>query len=203
MHHIACILIAHLLSSQLNVLKNFTELGFQKMSASQKFYETLVEYYKSAEKHQEAWDRHNDFHASPGAKAMTTHLNHWQSSSQTINFKSDAGEMLRTFIWDETRSILEKWTGVSLSPSTLYGRSYTDQSMIPPYVDSEPLIITAVIRIAQDLLEPWIIEMIGHDGKAYNVSLGEGEMLLYEGASVIHGRPFPMNGVHASVSGVY
>ena len=120
-----------------------------------------------------------------------------------INFKTDAGEMLRTFIWDETRSILEKWAGVGLSPSTLYGRSYADQAVVPPHVDSIPFVISAVIRIAQDLVEPWVIEMIGHDGKAYNVSLGEGEMLIYEGASVIHGRPFPMNGVHTSVSIAY
>ena len=62
------------------------------------------------------------------------------------------------------------------------------------------MIISALLRVSQDLVQPWITEVIAHDGKAYHISLEEGEMLLYEGASVIHGRPFHMNGVYASVS---
>ena len=153
-------------------------------------------------KHDEAWDRHNGPHASPDSNSITR-LNHWEASSQLIDFNTDRGETMRTFIWETTQSSLQKWSGVKLSPSTLYGRVYTNQSVIPPHIDAEPLVISAMIRVVHDLAEPWVMEMIGHDGKAYNISLEEGEMLLYEGASVIHGRPFPMNGVFASASLVY
>ena len=36
--------------------------------------------------------------------------------------------------------------------------------------------------------------MIGHDGKAHNVTMLPGDMVLYESHSVLHGRPFPLKG---------
>ena len=36
--------------------------------------------------------------------------------------------------------------------------------------------------------------MIGHDGKAKNVTMLPGDMVLYESHSVLHGRPFPLKG---------
>ena len=38
------------------------------------------------------------------------------------------------------------------------------------------------------------LEVIGHDGKAKNVTVEPGEMILYESHSVLHGRPFPLKG---------
>lgn len=164
-----------------------------------KLHESLVKYYRTADKVEDAWGRHNCLHASPNGNTLT-YLNHWEASSQSINFDDEAGGKIRTLIWDEIQTILQRWSGVNLSPSSLYGKLYSNQSIIPPSVDSEPMIISALIRVSQDLVQPWITEVIAHDGKAYHISLEEGEMLLYEGASVIHGRPFHMNGVYASVS---
>ena len=175
--------------------KKYTKLGYQKVSTPTKLHESLVKFYQSANKHQEDWKRRD---TTPNTM---TYFNHWEANSQLIDFSSDSGEKMRTFIWDEAQSVLEHWSGLNLSPSTLYGRVYTNQSVIPPHVDAEPFVISAIIRVAQeDMNDPWIIEMIGHDRKAYNMSLGAGEMLLYEGASVIHGRPFAMNGTSTSVS---
>lgn len=42
--------------------------------------------------------------------------------------------------------------------------------------------------------QPWPVEIIGHDGKAYNVTLEAGEMAMYESHTTLHGRPFPLNG---------
>lgn len=42
--------------------------------------------------------------------------------------------------------------------------------------------------------------MYGHDGKATNISMDVGDMILYESHSVIHGRPFPLLGdIYANV----
>lgn len=38
------------------------------------------------------------------------------------------------------------------------------------------------------------LEVIGHDGKAYNVTMLPGDMVLYESHSILHGRPFPLKG---------
>jgi prolyl 4-hydroxylase len=60
--------------------------------------------------------------------------------------------------------------------------------------DRLPLVSSAIINVAQDLDEPWPLEVYGHDGKAANVTMEPGDMVLYESHSVIHGRPFPMKG---------
>ena len=62
------------------------------------------------------------------------------------------------------------------------------------YTDRLPLVSSAIINVAQDLDEPWPLEVYGHDGRATNVTMEPGDMVLYESHSVIHGRPFPMKG---------
>ena len=57
-----------------------------------------------------------------------------------------------------------------------------------------PLISSAIVNVDQDTDEPWPIEVIGHDGKAHNVTMEPGEMVLYESHSILHGRPFPLKG---------
>ena len=42
------------------------------------------------------------------------------------------------------------------------------------------------------------MEFIGHDGKALNISMKPGDMVLYESHSVLHGRPFPLQGNYYS-----
>ena len=108
---------------------------------------------------------------------------------------SGGGEYLRTAVWDASKTILEEWTKVELSPSSLYGiRVYTDGAVLAPHVDRMPLVISAIINIAQDVDEEWPLEVYGHDGRAYNLTMGVGDMVLYESHSIIHGRPFPLVG---------
>ena len=66
--------------------------------------------------------------------------------------------------------------------------------MLPPHVDHLPLISSCTINVAQDVDEPWSIELYSHDGKAYSVSMEPGKMLLAESHTVLHGRPFPLKG---------
>ena len=61
-------------------------------------------------------------------------------------------------------------------------------------VDRFPLVTSAIINVDQDVDEPWPLEVYGHDGMATNVTMEPGDMVLYESHSVVHGRPFPLNG---------
>ena len=61
-------------------------------------------------------------------------------------------------------------------------------------VDRLPLVSSAIINVDQDVDEPWPVEVYSHDGKAYNVSMEPGDMVLYESHTVLHGRPFPLKG---------
>jgi prolyl 4-hydroxylase len=44
------------------------------------------------------------------------------------------------------------------------------------------------VQVDQEVDEPWPLEVYGHDGKAVNVTMEPGDMVLYESHSVIHGR---------------
>jgi hypothetical protein len=61
-------------------------------------------------------------------------------------------------------------------------------------VDRLPLVSSCIIQVAPDLDEPWPIEVYDHKGKAYNVTMEPGDMVLYESHTVLHGRPFPLKG---------
>lgn len=70
-------------------------------------------------------------------------------------------------------------------------------------MDRLPLVSSCIINVAQDLDEPWPVEVYDHTGKAYNVTMKPGDMVLYESATVLHGRPFPMKGRHYVSSFIY
>jgi len=127
-----------------------------------------------------------------------TYTNHWSSPTKLVSLTDSPS---RKILWESSKTILEQWTGVQLSPSSMYGvRIYTNGSVLAPHVDRTPLIISAVVNVAQDVDEDWPLEVYGRDGKAYNLTLEAGEMILYEGHSVIHGRPFPLKGRYYAVS---
>jgi hypothetical protein len=55
---------------------------------------------------------------------------------------------------------------------------------------------SAIINVDQDVDADWPIEVYDHSGRAHNVSMKPGDMVLYESHTVLHGRPFPMQGKH-------
>ena len=57
-----------------------------------------------------------------------------------------------------------------------------------------PLVTSTVINAAHDAKKPWIMELWGHDRKAYNVTMEVGGVLMYESHSVVHGRHWPLKG---------
>lgn len=61
-------------------------------------------------------------------------------------------------------------------------------------VDRLPLVSSCIINVDQDVDEPWPIEVYDHNGKAYNVTMEPGDIVLYESSTVLHGRPFPLKG---------
>lgn len=105
------------------------------------------------------------------------------------------GAKLKQEIWDEAEDTLSSWTEQLLTQCSLYGiRIYTTGAILATHVDRLPLVTSAIINVDQDLDEPWPLEVIGHDGRAYNVTMEPGDMVLYESHSVLHGRPFPLKG---------
>ena len=61
--------------------------------------------------------------------------------------------------------------------------------------------VDALCRVDRDTDEPWPLCVEDGAGGRHHVVLEPGEMLLYEGARLRHGRPYPLCG--ASYAGIY
>ena len=49
-------------------------------------------------------------------------------------------------------------------------------------------------QVDQKVDEPWPLTVMTHEGKREKIFLKPGEMLLYESATIPHGRQTPLNG---------
>lgn len=67
-------------------------------------------------------------------------------------------------------------------------------AILSPHVDRLPLVSSCIVNVAQDVDEPWPLEIYDREGNAVNVTMEPGDMVLYESGSLIHGRPFPLKG---------
>lgn len=170
-------------------MQNYTKIGFTKIKAPKEMYNAIFQFWEKNKNNgkEEVWGVGNIY------------TNNWESKSDMISVEDSSlrggGGALKKKIWDSANTVISEWTGQELTPTSLYGiRVYKDGAILAPHVDRLPLVSSAIINVAQDLDEPWPLEVYGHDGKATNVTMEPGDMILYESHSVIHGRPFPMKG---------
>ena len=73
---------------------------------------------------------------------------------------------------------------------------YTQGATLDAHVDRvETHAASAIINVAQsDPTKPWPLRILDHGGKAHDVTLKPGEVLLYESARLQHSRPTPLEG---------
>ncbi|RYH20962.1 hypothetical protein EON65_21910 [archaeon] len=50
------------------------------------------------------------------------------------------------------------------------------------------------MMVAQEAEEDWPLEVYDRQGRAHNVTMQPGDVLLYESHSLLHGRPFSLRG---------
>jgi len=170
-------------------MTNYTDIGFKKIKAPKDLMDMLYDF----------WEKNKDNEKTENWFTGNIYTNHWTSPTTMVSVEDPdhegAGPILKQRIWDAARDSLEEWTGHALKESSLYGiRVYKENSILATHVDRIPLISSCIINVAQDVEEDWPIEVIGHDGKAHNITMEPGDMVLYESHSVLHGRPFALKG---------
>jgi prolyl 4-hydroxylase len=171
---------------QTQVVVNFTDTGFKKMRAPERVFQLLTEFWE-ANRHLEEEEEDS------------TVFNGFDRPTGLVNIEDEelhgAGRELRQEIWDVTRDELEAWTGLKLVGSSIYGiRVYKEGHALLPHVDRAPLIISAIINVAQDVDEDWPLEVYDKAGHAVNITMQPGDIIFYESHSLIHGRPFALKG---------
>ena len=99
-------------------------------------------------------------------------------------------------IMAEMLPLHEAWSGVRLTASNAYGlRLYQPTNTLTMHTDRlETHVVSSIVHVARDVDEPWPIVIEGFDGSSTEVDLQPGQMLFYESAKCIHGRPRPMKG---------
>jgi len=126
------------------------------------------------------------------------YVNHWESPTYMIYLPEEwSGSPLKTHIFEGLRPILEEWSGLKLKSTDLYGiRVYKNKSILRSHVDRFLThVISAIINVDQiGIEEPWPLEIHDHNGKVHQVAIEPGQMILYESAKCIHGRPIPLRG---------
>eukprot|EP00804_Cyclotella_cryptica_P021530 CCRYP_005823-RB/>CCRYP_005823-RB protein AED:0.42 eAED:0.42 QI:104/1/1/1/0.66/0.5/4/324/478 len=172
-------------------MQNYTELGFKKIRAPEEVWLRIKKFWDE-NKDKKNWSPEN-------WPKGNTYTNHWQAPTYMVNVEDTklrgAGYNLKKKVWDAAREVISEWTGEELTECSMYGiRVYTEGSILATHVDRMPLVSSAILNVDQDVDEPWPIEVYAHDGKAYNVTMEPGDMVLYESHSVLHGRPFPLKG---------
>ena len=130
--------------------------------------------------------------STPASVTLLSASTTWDVPAKMVSVENEnlkgGGDALHDAIWETTSDIISDWTGQKLEGSSVYGiRVYKEGAILSPHVDRLPLISSAIINVDQDVDEEWPLEVIGHDGKARNITMEPGDMVLYESHSVVHG----------------
>jgi hypothetical protein len=168
---------------------NYTETGFMKIKAPEELRRLLTEH----------WEKNKDNRKSEDWGVGNIYVNHWASPTYMVSVEDKSlrggGAQLKQQVWDAAKDTIQRWTGMELTPVSQYGiRVYTEGAILSPHVDRLPLVSSCIVNVAQDVDEPWPLEVYDRQGRAVNVTMEPGDMVLYESGSLLHGRPFPLKG---------
>ena len=168
---------------------NYTDTGFKKLRAPQAVMDLLYGH----------WNANNKYETLENWGAGNVYVNHWESPTYMTSVEDSrlrgGGAMLKQKIWDAVKPTIEAWTGMEQKATSMYGiRKYTTGAILSPHADRLPLVSSCIINVAQDVDEPWPLEVFDRQDRAVNVTMLPGDMVLYESGSLIHGRPFPLKG---------
>mmetsp|Transcript_12472 Transcript_12472/g.34630 ORF Transcript_12472/g.34630 Transcript_12472/m.34630 type:complete len:441 (+) Transcript_12472:350-1672(+) len=168
---------------------NYTNTGFKKIRAPKEVMDLLNNH----------WVQNKDSMKKEIWNIGNVYVNHWESPTYMVSVEDTSlrggGAKLKQQVWDNVKPVIEEWTGMEQKATSQYGiRVYTEGAVLSPHVDRLPLVSSCIINVAQDVDEPWILEVIDRQGKAVNVTMDPGDMVLYESGSLIHARPYPLKG---------
>ncbi len=111
-------------------------------------------------------------------------------------------EELRSLIHEELKPHLEKWSGQTLEPTAIYGiRKYFEGAHLEPHYDwSETHVISAILCVDMNEGQEWPLQIDDNFYRRHQVVMKPGQMLLYESARLLHGRPTPLDsGYHCNL----
>jgi prolyl 4-hydroxylase len=107
------------------------------------------------------------------------------------------GEFSKDRLSRELQEELEGWYGKGpLRLTSIYGiRRYVNGSVLRMHVDTANThVVSGIINVDQQVEEPWLLKILDHDDQEHDLPMRPGDLLLYESAKLLHGRPEPFKG---------
>lgn len=188
----------------------FTTVGFDKLKIPTELYSHILTEYNRLKKA-----------TKPKEECAVAVINCQEIVSDVKNQKSRLEDHRKTAMMylshqtlerlrAELQPLAEAWSGVKLKHSATYGiRRYTNGSWLTSHVDRfNTHVISAILNIGQEVTKEWPLFILDNDEYEHEVMLEPGEMVWYESARLVHGRPQPLEGkyfdnlfIHFSPSG--
>lgn len=168
---------------QPKVVPTFTKVGFEKTQVPDELWQLVQQFWQDNRHHtvNENWDLGNSY------------VNHWEIAPSMCYMP----ERLKQDVFRVLQPRIEEWAGgVAVEPTACYGiRLYHRGAKLENHVDRlDTHALSAIINVDQQVEQDWPLEIYDHDEQLHHVFLKPRDMLFYESASRIHGRPTPFNG---------
>lgn len=160
-----------------------TTTGTKRLILDEALFQEIQEYYRSNAKSPE---EANQYISASKANQRPTSL-------------TELHQSMKDKLHSTLQPICTEWTNRKLRPTYVYGiRTYHDGAILKVHVDRPTThMVSAIINIDQKVRKPWPLLIQGEAGDLQawkQVFLAPGEVLLYEGHRLAHGRPNAFEG---------
>lgn len=166
-------------------LPPYTKSGFLKTRVPEELFGRILDFYKNNQRTTVDEQVPGFIGAADGKPAS-------ELIQLSDELKKDAHNTLQP--------IIEAWIGTQVVPTFVFGiRRYLSGAVLKMHRDRGLThVASAIINVSHDTISAWPLEIEDHYARHYHVNLEPGEMVLYEGARLLHGRPLPLNGTQVS-----
>ena len=172
----------------------FTETGYLKLSIPADLYRVLLLEYERARPGMVVEDCAR---AVINCEEILDREEECSLHRHRRTFITNLSPVVLSQLQARLQPLAEDWAGgVKLRHSATYGvRRYTNGSWLTSHVDRfNTHVISAILNIGQKVDEDWPLYILDNRGREQVVLLQPGEMVWYESARAVHGRPQPLRG---------
>lgn len=165
-------------------IPNYTHSGIKKLKMPRGIHHMLLDFYEQNKE-----------------KARVEIVKNFITNADNIGSEViELPDSLKAEIHSELQSICEDWCRLDLEPTYVYGiRKYKKNTTLKLHRDRiSTHIISAILVVTQDVSEAWPLEIEDNYYRICKIIADPGDMILYEGARLKHGRPQPLNGNYFS-----
>lgn len=168
---------------QIAVVENVTAVGFELVRCPEEVYRRVTDFYASNHARRKVEE-------GDGGPLY--------NQRQVRTWHTPLPNGLRRYVFDELKHVMERWapTTAPLQGTSAYGvRTYERGSYLHLHVDTaQTHVVSGILNVDQRADADWPLEILDHDGKLHAVNMKPGDLLLYESAKLLHGRPTPFDG---------